>query len=68
MSSKLTSKGRITLPKRIRQHLQITQGDRIHFLIRPDGNVTLLPATSDVKALKGMVTKPNHPVSIEDMR
>lgn len=66
--SKVTSKGQITVPQRIRRHLQISKGDRVEFLIGSDGKVTLLPATADVRALKGMVAKPKKKVTIEDMR
>ncbi len=63
----ITSKGQITVPMRIRMHLQVDKGDRIEFLIGPDGKVTLLPATADVKKLKGIVGKPGRPVTVADM-
>jgi AbrB family looped-hinge helix DNA binding protein len=63
----VTSKGQITVPKRIRMHLQVGKGDRIEFLIGPDGKVTLMPATTDVKKLKGIVGRPDKPVTVEDM-
>jgi AbrB family looped-hinge helix DNA binding protein len=63
----VTSKGQITVPKRIRRHLQVGKGDRIEFLIGPDGKVTLMPATTDVKKLKGIVGRPDKPVTVGDM-
>jgi bifunctional DNA-binding transcriptional regulator/antitoxin component of YhaV-PrlF toxin-antitoxin module len=51
----------------IRMHLQVDKGDRIEFLIGSDGQVTLMPATADVKKLKGMVGKPDKPVSVGDI-
>ena len=63
----ITSKGQITMPKLIRNHLQVGKGDRIEFLIGPDGKVTLMPATTDVKKLKGIVGNPHKPVSVGDM-
>ena len=48
-------------------HLQVDKGDRIEFLIGPDDKVTLMPATADVKKLKGIVGKPDRPVTIADM-
>ena len=68
MTAKITSKGQITVPRQIRQHLQLSKGDRIEFLIGADGKVTLLSATANITALKGMVTKPKKPVSIADMK
>lgn len=63
----VTSKGQITVPKRIRMHLQVGKGDRIEFLIGPDGKVTLMPTTTDVKKLKGIVGRPDKPVTVGDM-
>jgi hypothetical protein len=48
-------------------HLQVGKGDRIEFLIGPDGKVTLMPTTTDVKKLKGIVGRPDKPVTVEDM-
>jgi AbrB family looped-hinge helix DNA binding protein len=67
-TAKVTSKGQITIPKRIRSHLQVGKGDRIELFIGPDGKVTLMPATADVKMLKGLVGKPEKQVTVEDMR
>ena len=63
----ITSKGQITVPMRIRKHLQVDKGDRIEFLIGTDGKVTLMPAIADVRKLKGIVGKPDRPVTVEDM-
>ncbi len=66
-TAKLTSKGQLTLPKNIRDHLALKTGDRVEFLIGPDESVTVLPATHDVRELKGIIPKPDQPVSLEDM-
>ncbi len=66
-TAKVTSKGQVTLPKKIRDHLKLSTGDRIEFLIDANGKVTLLPVTSDVKQLKGLVPKPTKPVTIKEM-
>jgi antitoxin PrlF len=62
----VTSKGQITLPKTVRDRLGIVAGDRVEF-IESDRGFLVVPATRDVKALKGLVPKPRKPVSIEDM-
>jgi len=67
-ASKITSKGQITLPLKIREHLNVGKGDRVEFLIGTDGKVTVLPVTADARMLKGMVPKPEKPVSVEDMK
>ena len=64
----VTSKGQITVPMRIRMHLQVDKGDRIEFLIGSDGKVTLMAATADVKKLKGMVGKPDRLVTVGESK
>jgi antitoxin PrlF len=46
MESAITTKGRITIPKAIREHLGLKSGDRVKFFIHLDGSVVLLPKRS----------------------
>jgi antitoxin PrlF len=62
----LTSKGQITLPKSVRDRLGVGAGDRIEFIESEQGFV-VVPATRDIRTLKGLVPKPKKPVSIEEM-
>ena len=64
----LSSKGQITIPLPVRQKLGVTTGDRVEFVELKDGNFALVPAVEDVRSLKGMVPKPERPVSVEEMR
>lgn len=66
-SSTLTSKGQTTIPKEVREYLHLKPGDRMEFVIEPDGRVVLLPATLDVIELKGILPTPVHPVTLEEM-
>ena len=66
-TTKITTKGQITVPKPIREHLKLAKGDRIEFLIGVNGKVTIMPATADVRELKGMVAKPAKTVTVADM-
>ncbi len=68
LAAKVTSKGQVTIPKNIRQHLKIDQGDKIEFFVGENGAVIISPIKTDVRDLKGIITKPNKPVSIEDMK
>jgi AbrB family looped-hinge helix DNA binding protein len=63
----VTSKGQVTIPKEIRELLGLDSGDRINFVIEDDGRVTFRPATKDIRSLKGIVPKPDKPVTVEDM-
>ncbi|MFT5087748.1 MAG: antitoxin PrlF [Candidatus Latescibacterota bacterium] len=65
--AKLTSKGQLVIPKLIRQHLDLQQGDLIDFVISDDGEVVMRPATRDVRDLKGLLPRPKEVASLEDM-
>jgi antitoxin PrlF len=67
LTTKVTIKGQVTVPKPVREHLNLAKGDRIEFLIGVDGKVTIVAATEDVRRLKGIVSKPAKPVTVEDM-
>jgi AbrB family looped-hinge helix DNA binding protein len=62
----LTSKGQITLPKSVRERLGIQAGDRIEFIESEEGFL-VVPATRDIRSLKGIIPKPKKPVSIDEM-
>jgi antitoxin PrlF len=67
MSVTVMNKGRITIPKRVREHLNLQTGDRLDFLVQEDGTIRIIPLRSSVTKLKGIVTKPTEPVSLEKM-
>jgi len=55
VGSKLTSRGQTTIPKSIRERLQLEPGDRVLFLER-DGEVVLQPVKQTLRDLRGSVT------------
>ena len=63
----ITSKGQITLPKAVRDQLELGPGDRVDFVLAPDGRFDLIPVKASVKCLKGCVPAPKKPVTIEAM-
>jgi len=63
----LSSKGQITIPKFIRDRHHLAAGDKIEFLEDDQGVVTIWPVTQSVTRLKGMIAKPDKPVSIDEM-
>jgi len=67
MQATLTSKGQITLPKKLRDLMHLRTGDKLEFVIDEDGNVQVIPITSPITQLKGMVPPPQKVVSLEDM-
>ena len=67
-ASTLTRKGQTTIPKEVRDRLGLNPGDRIDFVIEPDGTVVLRPATIDVRTLRGLLRSPDRaPVPLEAM-
>jgi|APDOM4702015191_1054821.scaffolds.fasta_scaffold72153_2 antitoxin PrlF len=65
--STLSTKGQIVIPKEVRDKLGLQVGDRVQF-IEDNGGFRLVPATRDIKTLKGVVPRPKKPVSLEEMR
>ncbi|KOP25342.1 AbrB family transcriptional regulator [Hapalosiphon sp. MRB220] len=66
--STVTSKGQTTIPKEIREKLNLRPGDRISFFIEVDGRVYIQPLNVHVEDLSGILYKPGRkPVSIEHM-
>lgn len=64
----VTSKGQVTLPRRIREALRIRPGDRIDFVLGEDGEVRLRAAEVDVNELRGLLRRPGRKaVTLEAM-
>jgi AbrB family looped-hinge helix DNA binding protein len=54
VGSKITSRGQTTIPKRIREQLQLEPGDRVLFLER-DGEIVLQPVTKTIREFRGSI-------------
>lgn len=65
MESAITVKGQATIPKTIRDRLNLKPGDRVKFFLHPDGTVVLLPKLP-VSALRGIVKTRRH-VTVGEM-
>jgi len=63
----LSSKGQVTIPAEVRRRLGIDTGDRIEFVEVKDQGYVIRPAVEDVRSLKGLLRKPDKPVSVQDM-
>ncbi|MGB5734101.1 MAG: AbrB/MazE/SpoVT family DNA-binding domain-containing protein, partial [Thiohalocapsa sp.] len=63
----ITSKGQITLPKALRERLHLTPGDRVEFVLDDNDVVRMVPRTTSVTRLKGLLPKPDRPVSLAEM-
>ena len=60
-SSLITAKGQTTIPKAIRDRLRVAPGDRVDFVVQPDGTVTVEPALHGVAPLKGLLAARGRP-------
>lgn len=64
----ITSKGQITIPQQVRTDMGLTAGDRVDFIRMEDGHYAVVPASHSIKSLKGIIPRPDRPVSLEDMQ
>jgi antitoxin PrlF len=65
MEATLSSKGQATIPKAVRERLQIKPGDRFKFFFHPDG-VIILPKIP-TRRLKGSVPRLVRAVSLKEI-
>lgn len=64
----LTTKGQLTLPKAVRDHLKVGTGDAIEFIIDSAGEIRVRAGTVDVADLRGLLRKPGRKaVSLDAM-
>jgi AbrB family looped-hinge helix DNA binding protein len=56
----MTSKGQTTIPKKIRDDLQMKAGDRITFTLMPDGVVLMRVKNRNVMDVAGKLRKPGR--------
>jgi antitoxin PrlF len=64
----LTTKGQITIPKEVREHLGVDTGDRLSFVVQNDGTVIVRPLTRHVRELGGLLHRTTQrAVSIKEM-
>lgn len=66
MEATLSSKNQATIPKMVRNYLNLNPGDRFKFFLQPDGAVVILPKIPTAR-LKGSLRKRNRPISVEEM-
>lgn len=65
-STTVNDTGQITLPTEIRQHLKLTSGSRVEFVIDENGQVKIFPLTVAVETLSGILHRPDTPPTTLD--
>jgi AbrB family looped-hinge helix DNA binding protein len=63
----LSSKGQITVPIEVRRALGVDTGDRLDFVQTGEGRFEIVPATRDVRQLKGLVKSKVGIVTLDQM-
>ncbi|MBE9216446.1 AbrB/MazE/SpoVT family DNA-binding domain-containing protein [Plectonema cf. radiosum LEGE 06105] len=64
----VTTKGQVTIPKEIRDYLNIDTGSKVDFVIDENGIVTLIPLNVPVKNLSGILHRPGmKSATLEEM-
>jgi len=62
----LTSKGQVTIPKKIRESLKLQSGDKIEIVVTKEGEAIIRPVSKKVDDLFCRLQKPGQtPVSLE---
>lgn len=68
MDAKVTSKGQITVPKTVRERLNVGPGDYLVFREEANGTIVVEAATSDIMSLAGSVSSTVRGVTVEAMQ
>ena len=67
-AAKLTSKGQMTLPKFVRERLNLKAGDRLDVSLEGERRIVLVPATYHLDDLANALGPPQHRLgSVEEM-
>lgn len=67
-SATITSKGQVTIPKKIRDYLKLDTGSKVDFVIDENKEVKVIPLIVPVQALSGMLHRPGmKAATIEEM-
>ncbi len=67
--STMTSKGQVTIPAEVREHMHLERGDKLSFVIDDEGAVHLqVPTYPNVASLAGAAGSLEKPMSWQGMR
>ena len=68
MFATLTSKGQLTLPKEIRDRLNLDAGAILDFKIQADNTITARHVQPDARRIRGLLKSPHSaPLTVEQM-
>lgn len=56
------------LPEEVRNHLHLQPGDKVEFVLEPEGRVEVRPLSGSIMSLFGILHRPGEPpATIEEM-
>jgi antitoxin PrlF len=68
MLATVTMKGQVTVPKAIREQLNIEQGTQLDFKLNGDGSISVRPLKRSALAIVGLLKRPGRAaVTVEQM-
>ncbi|MBD2597238.1 AbrB/MazE/SpoVT family DNA-binding domain-containing protein [Nostoc spongiaeforme FACHB-130] len=68
VSTIITTTGQVTIPKEIRDYLNLDAGSKVDFVIDENGTVKLIPLNVPVQTLSGILHRPGtKSVTLEEM-
>jgi antitoxin PrlF len=66
-ASTVTSRGRITIPKTVRERMHLRAGDRVKFVVQEDGTVKLALVGLTLDQLKTRIPPLKKPMSLDEI-
>jgi antitoxin PrlF len=63
----VSKKGQLTLPKEVRERLDVRGGGKLRFELPPDSPVIVKPAMYSIRDMFGILGKPRRSVTLEEM-
>ena len=66
-STIIDAEGKVLIPERLRNRLNLKLGDQLRLFVDPQGKHLTLTPTRSIKDGFGILPNPSHPASIEEM-
>ena len=66
-ASKMTQKGQVTIPAKLRKRLKLEPGSKLRLFVEPDEHSVVMTATGSIKDAFGILPKPKRVSTIEEM-
>ena len=67
-TAKVTSKGQVTIPKRVRTLMAIETGDRLAFDLDEDGSLHVIRVQGERRPLRGLLSEYAKPCMVDEER